>query len=243
MSAAAWPDGAEGAISLTFDDGLASQLGAVPLLERHGLRATFYLNPGGPDWRATLSQWAGVAEAGHELGNHTLTHPCSQNFDFMPPARSLERLTLEQLAADIDEAERRLRTVGGTGRRSFAYPCYQDSIGSGATRQSYVPLVAERFVAGRVRGEQANDPGRCDLHHLWSWPAERMGGAELIGLAEQAVGEGRWGIFTFHGVGDGHLPVAAADLERLCAFLARQRTRIWTAPVATVADRLCTWRG
>jgi hypothetical protein len=43
---------------------------------------------------------------------------------------------------------------------------------------------------------------------------------------------------TFHGVNDGHLHVAQGDLDELCAYLARQRDRIWTAPIATIAQRV-----
>ncbi len=43
-----YPPCCRGAVSLTFDDGLHSQLEvAVPLLTDRGLRATFYLNPRG----------------------------------------------------------------------------------------------------------------------------------------------------------------------------------------------------
>ena len=83
---------------------------------------------------------------------------------------------------------------------------------------------------------------RYDLHDLWSWPAERMSGAELVGLAERAAAEGRWAVFTFHGIDEGHLPVAAVDLVELCGFLARHRDRLWTAPVAVVAQHVIEWR-
>src|SRR6185437_9409438 len=51
-----WPDGARAAVSLTYDDGLDSQLDhALPALEAAGLKATFFLtheNVGArtPDW-------------------------------------------------------------------------------------------------------------------------------------------------------------------------------------------------
>src|ERR671931_2018435 len=52
-----WPGECRGAVSLTFDDGMRSQLEtAIPLLDEHGLQATFYLNPprdgDEDDWRA-----------------------------------------------------------------------------------------------------------------------------------------------------------------------------------------------
>ncbi len=51
-----FPDDWCGAVSLTFDDGLCSQLErAVPLLNDHGLRGTFYLTPRGDDWETHLS--------------------------------------------------------------------------------------------------------------------------------------------------------------------------------------------
>jgi hypothetical protein len=51
---------------------------------------------------------------------------------------------------------------------------------------------------------------------------------------EQAVELGRWGIFTFHGVQEGHLPIGGTDFVELLEHLTHHRDRIWTAPVATV---------
>ena len=77
-----WPGGATAAVSLTFDDGMQSQLEVgVPLLNRYGVRATFYVNPQ-EDYPTQLAGWR-EALAGHEIGNHTVHHPCSQNFDWI----------------------------------------------------------------------------------------------------------------------------------------------------------------
>ena len=39
-----WPDGRKAAVSLAYDDALDSQLdNALPALDRHGLKASFYL--------------------------------------------------------------------------------------------------------------------------------------------------------------------------------------------------------
>ncbi len=41
-----WPDGKRVALSLSFDDGRASQVeGGAALLDRHGVKATFYVTP------------------------------------------------------------------------------------------------------------------------------------------------------------------------------------------------------
>lgn len=240
-----WLDQCQGAVSLTFDDGNESQLQlAIPLLNKYGLQATFYLNPR-ENYQEQLKPWRAVAQTGHEIGNHTVNHPCSKNFAFISENNrpALEEMTLDDIEAEIVEAGKRIRhVIPEQTANSFGYTCYQPFVGRGATRQSYVPVVARHCVAGRGRGERPNDPRYCDLWYLWSTPCERMTGAELVGVAEQAPSQGRWSILTFHGVNDGHLHVAAGDLEELCAYLARNRERIWTAPLATIAQRVNTWQ-
>ncbi len=233
-----WPQGAKAAVSLTFDDGMRSQREVgVPLLTSHGVRATFYVNPR-DDYATMLEGWRGAAEAGHEIGNHTINHPCSKNFPFIAEfgRRALEEMSFDDIGWEIDETNRRLSEVlPDQGAVSFAFPCYQPFVGKGVTRQSYVPVVLERCVAGRGRGEQSNDPRYCDLGYLWSWACERMIGQTLIGIVEQAITQGRWAILTFHGIQEGHLSVTEGDLAELCAHLQRSNDRVWIAPVAEVA--------
>jgi len=243
-----WPERCLGAVSLTFDDGLRSHLEtAIPLLDEHRLNGTFYLNPprqgDEAEWRERLAPWHAAARSGHEIGNHSLTHPCSENFAFKAGARGLEHMTLDEIEGDVLEAERRLRAaIPEQHERTFAYPCYQTYVGAGIGRRSYVPVIARHFAGARALGETANDPERCDLHCLWSHPVERQTGAAMVGLAERAAAEGRWTVLTFHGVHEGHLSVAEGDLRELCAFLERHRERIWTVPLVTVARRVRDWR-
>ncbi len=243
-----WPHPYRAAVSLSFDDGMRSQLEtALPALDAAGMRATFYLNPAGAEesaglgdsWMERLARWQPAQARGHEMGNHSLLHPCSLNID--PPwlqGKNLRDWTLEQIMADVLEAQRRLMAAFPAQREtSYAYPCYEDAVGRGKNRVCYTPFIAGHFTAARhkseVRGELANDPLVCDLHHLSSWPVERCDGATLVGLAEQAAWLGRWAIYTFHGISEGHLPVGASDFQELVDYLAR-RGDVWVAPVAEV---------
>jgi peptidoglycan/xylan/chitin deacetylase (PgdA/CDA1 family) len=245
-----WPENYQGAISLTFDDGYPSQLNfAIPEMNRRGLRGTFYLTPQGSEyrfspqfWRKRLKPWLPVFEAGHEIGNHSLSHPCSLNIKG-EWIKNLLDMTLDDLRADISVAQGRLKAVfPQQNQNSFAYPCYETNVGRGLNKVSYVPVVASLFVAarkgGEMRGELANDPGYCDLHCLSSWPVERRDGTTMIGLVEQALSLGRWGIFTFHGIHEGHLPVGDTDLIELLDHLVRRRDRVWVAPVAEIAANI-----
>ena len=62
-----------------------------------------------------------------------------------------------------------------------------------------------------------------------------MTATEIIGLVEACAVEGWWCIFTFHGVDQGHLPIAEHDLCGLLDHLARNRERAWVGTVVEVA--------
>jgi len=234
-----WPGGRKAAISLTFDDGLLSQLNiAIPLLDKFGFKATFYINPSG-DYKSLLKPWKDVADSGHEIGNHTLTHPCSCNFDFARSSgKCLEEMTLEEIRDDIMEAHRRIKEIIPGGSRTFAYPCYETAVGRGLSKKSYVPIVAEVFLAARGGGALGypNSPLVCDLHELWSWSVHRMSFEGMIGLAIRASFEGGWAIYTFHGINEGHLPISDHDLTGFLMFLKKNGDKIWVAPVCEVAE-------
>ncbi|MCC7491562.1 MAG: polysaccharide deacetylase family protein [Fimbriimonadaceae bacterium] len=236
-----WPAGQRGAVSLTFDDGTPDQLrDGVPRLDARGLQGTFYLPTGG-DWQQRLAPWATALATGHELGNHSVGHTCSENFANDPQPRGLESLTLADLEADLLECERRLTALfGPLPAHSFAYPCYQTDVGRGAGRQSYVPLVARHFVAGRGGGEAGfhNHPYHVDLHCVAGLTCQQLSGAEMIGLCERAARQGRWAVLVFHGLQVGRLGTALNEFEELLDYLADQRARLWCAPLATVAGHL-----
>lgn len=238
---ALWPDGCLAAVSLTYDDGHPTQLErAVPLMEQRGLRGTFYICPREDDYRVQLAPWKELAERGHEIGNHSLGHTCSRNFSADPCAAGLERTTLEEIEADLVEAEQRLQEVIPAEERSFCYPCYQTDVGEGLTRQSYVPLVAKHFAAARAVGEYGffNSPLTCDLHYLWSMPGEHRRGPELAGFVERAARRGQWLIFAFHQIEGGRLGIAEFEFAELLDHLAANRDRVWTAPVVEIAGHV-----
>ena len=93
-NAITWPNGASVAVSLTYDDALDSQLDhAVPALETFGFKATFYVTVGSASVRDRLNEWRSLARSGHELGNHTIYHPCRASLpdrDWVEPQHDLD---------------------------------------------------------------------------------------------------------------------------------------------------------
>ena len=71
-----WPAGKSAAISLTYDDGHDSLVEmAMPDLEAAGLRGTMYLNTGSQFVLKHAAAWKAGQLRGHEMGNHSVTHP------------------------------------------------------------------------------------------------------------------------------------------------------------------------
>jgi hypothetical protein len=233
-----------GAVSLTFDDGDRSQLEkAIPAMDDRKLKGTFYLWPHGEQWKERLSPWQEVAARGHEIGNHTLSHTCSDNI--IRKSGGLEEKTLEDLENDILAAQERLVQLAPHQEQwTVAYPCYCAFVGRGRSRASYAPLIAKHFLAGRGGGEYgiANHPGVTDLSCLWGLATERMSGFEMIGLVEELTFKGRWVVLVFHEINGSYLTVGNHDFCMLLDYLEREKDRIWTAPVVEVARKVAAFQ-
>jgi peptidoglycan/xylan/chitin deacetylase (PgdA/CDA1 family) len=71
-----WPRDRASAISLTFDDGINSDLDyAAPILKKHHLTATFFVTTALGPWEKRKSEWKHLAISGNESANHTVHHP------------------------------------------------------------------------------------------------------------------------------------------------------------------------
>jgi peptidoglycan-N-acetylglucosamine deacetylase len=238
--AAFFPRSAAVAVSLSFDDARESQLHGVRILDKHGIRASFYVLPSG--MAAAPGHWSSVASAGHEIGNHTKTHPCSANYAFSR-TNGLETKAMSDIAADIDGASQEIEDLLDVRPKTFAYPCGQSFIGRGSRRRSYVPLVAERFVAGRgYGGETGNMPEVCDLAHLDAYVIDGLDVDALMSLVDRGMAYGEWVIMAGHDIGThGRQTVRARDLEEFCRRVARD-DGIWVAPVVEVAEHVLAAR-
>ena len=130
------------------------------------------------------------------------------------------------------------RSSGALGVRpeSFAYPCGQAFVGRGRDLRSYVPLVAERFVTGRLwLGEAANDPDVCDPYQLLAMESDGKTFEELKPLLEQAIAEGRWLVLAGHEIGDaGFQTTLAKTVDDLCRYAADPANGLWIDTVGTI---------
>src|SRR6476661_3453606 len=97
-----WPDGKRIALSVTFDDARLSQADVgLPILNEYGAKGTFFVSF--PNLEQRLDIWRAAEKHGHEIANHTVTHPCSGNFAFSR-CNPLEEYSLARMEQELDDA-------------------------------------------------------------------------------------------------------------------------------------------
>jgi hypothetical protein len=230
-----WPQGRRAALSLTFDDARLSQVDVgLPILNAAGVRATFYVSP--PNVERRIGDWRAAVASGHEIGNHTLNHPCSGNF-LWSRRYALETYDLKQIECEITGANAWIDATLGVVPRTFAYPCGQKFVGRGAQTRSYVPVVARHFLAGRgFREEIPNDPKFCDLAQLAGVDGDGLSFAQCRAWIDRAIAEEAWLIIAAHEIGSaGYQTMPSETLIALCQYAAQTET-LWTDTVAAIAD-------
>ncbi len=160
-----WPEGKKMAISLTFDDARLSQIDkGIPLLDKYNVKATFYVSPN--RFVERIDGWEKALANGHDIGNHSLVHPCTGNFNWARD-KAIEDYTLKSMFNELDSANALIEKTLGIVPQSYAYPCGQTYIGRGTETKSIVPLIASMFESGRTwLDEGPNDPLFCDMAQL-----------------------------------------------------------------------------
>lgn len=144
---------------VTFDDAFRSVLDALSVLERHGIRATVFactaLADGGRPFPITrrpgdgdvaessvrTMTWAelrAVAERGHEIGSHTVSHP------------HLTRVSDDELARELRGSREQLESKLGRPCRFLAYP-YGDQDGRVRNAAREAGYEAAFALPGRSR--------------------------------------------------------------------------------------------
>jgi peptidoglycan/xylan/chitin deacetylase (PgdA/CDA1 family) len=235
MSTGLFPQGKRTAISLSFDDARLSQADeGLPLFRSLGLRATFYVSLAAAEKRRDA--WRQAIAEGHEIGNHTVSHPCSGNFPFAR-RRALEDFTLPQMEAELVDANDRIEKLLGVRPTTFAYPCGQTYVGRGENLHSYIPLVAKHFLAGRLfMSEWHNDAAYCDLAQVFGISCDNHGFDTIRPLIEATVNDGGWLVLAGHDIGP-HVSRQTTRISMLEALAdyCREHPEIWIDTVANVA--------
>lgn len=223
-----WPNGAHAAVNLAYDDALDSQLDhAIPALNRYGFKGSFYLTLASDTVRLRLDDWRTAAAGGHELGNHTLFHPCSASLpdrEWVEPQHDLDHITVAEMRERILLANSMLHAIDGQAERTFTAPC-GDLEAAGVP---YLEAVRPQFVAIKANaGGVTPDMAELDPWSVGVTMPVGLSGEQLIGIAREAADKGTMANFTFHGIGGDYLFVSREAHEALLQYLDENREVYW----------------
>jgi peptidoglycan/xylan/chitin deacetylase (PgdA/CDA1 family) len=100
-------------VTIQFDDGTVDQLAALPILQAHGMTATFYVNTGpiiaGDSDHLSWADLHTLFNAGNEIAGHTVNHTGLKS---LPPAEARQEVC----------TDRNSLLAEGFPATSFAYP-------------------------------------------------------------------------------------------------------------------------
>lgn len=231
-----WPQDRSAAASLTFDDGINTDLDfAGPILKKHHLTGTFFVATAMGPWEKRKQEWKLLAQDGNELANHSVHHPCLLA-QITPHSQDY---TPEMFEHEIADAAGQITNLVNDHRGlTFAYPCGNMSFGKPQDEVKNAALfmryVSENSFGARGVGVGPANPDELnvlDVNDLGPTAGKEF--PELLDLGQPAFQSRNWGIYCFHGVGGDWLSITPQALDELSAYLERH-TEIWTATFGDV---------
>jgi peptidoglycan/xylan/chitin deacetylase (PgdA/CDA1 family) len=233
----AWPKGRIAAVVLTYDDALHSQLDvAIPQLDAAGFKGTFFLD--GDITPADMLRWRKTQRSGHELGNHSLFHPCPRAM--LPDRRNYltDNYDADRMLAEIAVMNNVLFGIDGVSTRTYSVPCSQMLVGGAdytdALRHS--GLVKYTRTGGDQYKSVITDFAKLDRFQVPSYgPVDKPSGVTLVAYAERVRSAKGLGVLQFHGTGGDYLEVTAQAHQQLLDWL-RSHPDVWVATFQDVMD-------
>lgn len=221
-----WPNGAKAAVVFTYDDGLDGHLDfAVPQLDEFGFKGTFYCTGNSPSLYNRMEEWREIAKNGHELGNHTLFHPCDGNLnDWVKPEYDLNKYSVEQILAELHTANTLLKAIDGKIERTFAYTCANYIAGG----KDFTDEIQDLFVGARGGSKIPESMNDYDVYNTPSSMVDSPTADELIAIVEAAKKKGTIAVFMFHNVGGGYLNVGAKEHRVLLEYINENKDEFYT---------------
>ena len=229
-------NGKKAAVVLTYDDGLNVHLdNAIPLLDSLNLKATFYVSNYPDALNRRMNDWRKAAGNGHELGNHTIMHPCLGNIpgrEWVQPEYDMSKYSPARMADEIRTANMLLRAIDGKTGRSFAYTCGDKTING----VDYLAPFKKEFSCARGVNQGMHTKNDIDLFDVKCYSTNGQTAEEVISWVKEAQANNKLLVFLFHGIGGEHSLNLSLDAHRkLLRYLKDNEKDIWVATMDEVA--------
>ncbi len=166
----------ERSVVLTFDDGRKSVLEAVPLLNRYGFKASFFIITACADGRFgdDYLTWEEIGQLASnpnfEIGSHTVTHPWAPNdnlvtwVDGLNPGKGTQ-----QVRRELQDSKAALESHLGRSIQFLAWPkgWYNRKLVKLATEAGYQALLTTDDYRANLQGDDARFIKRFLVEGHW----------------------------------------------------------------------------
>lgn len=202
----------EGMVTFSFDDAWTSQYtNALPVLQNAGIKGTYYILTG-----AVRDGWAGymnaaqvrdIANKGHEIGGHTVTHT------------DLTTLGTAAIDSEIKNSKKYLQNLTGKTVNSLAYPygSYNVTVKSRAQAAGYTNgRSAGTATANGINTKKQN------VYEIKSFsPTNTVSLASMKAAIDRAKANKEWLVFSFHRIenGGGEYFTSTGDFQALVNYV------------------------
>src|SRR6186997_1584167 len=224
------------AVVITYDDAIDQHLdNAIPVLDSLGLKATFYLTAFSTSMQSRLSDWKKLAVNGHELGNHTLYHPCigGKGREWVSPEYDMNNYTVRRMVDETRMTNLFLQALDGKTKRTFAFTCGDMKIGD----SSFIYAMKDDFVAARAVRAEMHKINEIDLLNVDCYMVNGETSAQMIEWVKKAEETNSLLVILFHGVGGGNaLNVSLPAHREFLQYLKKNEKDIWITPMLNVAE-------
>jgi hypothetical protein len=234
--------GKRAAVVITYDDAIDQHLdNAVPILDSLGLKATFYITGFSASMQTRMPEWKRLAANGHELGNHTMYHPCTggPGREWVRTEYDLNNYNIPRIVDEIRATNLLLQSMDGRTKRTFAFTC-------GDTRvkdSSFAELIRNDFIALRGVRAQMSTINKVNLSDVDCYVVNHHTAEQMIAWVNEAVKTNSLLVVLFHGVGGGNgLDVEIAEHRKFLLYLKANQKDLWVAPMAEVAEVVKYWQ-
>jgi peptidoglycan/xylan/chitin deacetylase (PgdA/CDA1 family) len=224
------------AVVLTYDDAINQHLdNAIPVLDSLGLKATFYITGYSSSIRDRMNEWKKIAVNGHELGNHTLYHPCvgGPGAEWVAKDYDLRYYTVRRIADEAKMNNILLQALDGKTKRTFAFTCGNMKAGD----SSFIDQLKNDFVAARAVRAEMHTIDKVDLYNVDCYYVNGQTAEQMMEWVKKAIETKSLLVILFHGVGGGNsLNVLVPEHCRFLQYLKQNEKDLWIAPMIEVAE-------
>jgi sialate O-acetylesterase len=227
------------AVVLTYDDAIDVDLdNVVPALDSVKFRGTFYIIGSSSVLNKRMNEWRLAARHGHELGNHSMFHPCDGSLpgrSFVGPDNDLSKYSVARTVNEIRATNTLLKAIDGKDVRTFAYPCGDRKIGD----VLFYDQLRNDFAGARGVSPGLQTIDQVDLDNIDCYAINGQSADYMINLVKKAMETHTLLVFLFHGVGGGHnINVGLKEHSQLLHFIKQNEKDIWVAPMVEVAEHI-----